>query len=608
MTHSPHAALRPVSVSAVQLRDAFWEPRRKINCEVTIPAQWKHCESTGRIQNFRVASGKVEGAFQGMFFNDSDVYKWAEAAAWSLATDPDPNLEATLDGVIAEIATAQQPDGYLNTYFMFEREKDRYANLKDMHEIYCAGHLIQAAVAHHRATGKTTFLEIATRLADHLCAIFGPGKRVGACGHEEAEMALVELYRDTGEPRYLALAECMIEARGQMPPILGGSNYHQDHLPFAQQKEVTGHAVRMLYLCSGATDVLAETGNKAYQAALSALWANFTGKRMYVTGGAGSRWEGEAFGADYELPNDRAYTETCAAIGSVMWQWRMLNLTGEARFADLMEWTLYNAVLPGLSLDGTHYFYQNPLSDTGKHRRQEWFGCACCPPNVARLLASLPGYFYSTSEDGIYVHLYASNRAIITLHTGETVVLSIQTEYPWNGRIDFTIEEAPAMPFALSFRRPGWASFRESDAGFLSGQYERIYKTWKAGESGSLEFPMQVDRIVTHPHVASNYRQQALKYGPLIYCLEQADHPDRDLHRIALHSYTEFTPEFRPDLLGGVTVLNGRGGITLSQPNSLYFAPGATTEAGAPVPIQAIPYYAWANRAPGPMRVWLPTI
>ncbi|HZP84127.1 MAG TPA: beta-L-arabinofuranosidase domain-containing protein, partial [Chthonomonadaceae bacterium] len=310
MSNSPYAVLRPVPLSAVQLQDAFWEPRRVINREVTLPTQLRQCEETGRIDNFRRASGKKRIDFQGIFFNDSDVYKWVEAASFSLATHPDPKLEADLDAVIAEIAAAQQPDGYLNTYFMFEREAERFTNLKDMHEIYCAGHLMQAAVAHHRATGKTTLLDVATRLADHLDRVFGPepGKRPGACGHEEAEMALVELYRETGNDRYLKLAKFMIESRGQKPPILGGSPYHQDHLPFAQQTEMTGHAVRQLYLCCGAADVAAETGEDGYRQALDALWRNFTEKRMYVTGGAGSRWEGEAFGEDYELPNDRAYT------------------------------------------------------------------------------------------------------------------------------------------------------------------------------------------------------------------------------------------------------------------------------------------------------------
>ena len=338
MSRSPYAKLRPVPLSAVKLTDTFWEPRRRINREITLLAQLKQCEDTGRVDNFRIASGRKQGEFTGIYFNDSDVYKWAEAAAYSIAVDPDAELEAKLDAVIEEIAAAQQSDGYLNTYFMFERAKDRYTNLKDMHELYCGGHLIQAAVAHFRATGKRTFLDVAIRLAENWHSHFGPGKRDAACGHEEAEMALVELYRATGETRWLELGKRMIDVRGQGETgLFGKSAYHQDHKPFVQQDEMIGHAVRHLYLCCGAADVLAEMGDADYKDALDALWENFTQCKMYVTGGAGARYEGEAFGENYELPNERAYAETCAAIGSVMWNWRMLNLTGESKYADLME-------------------------------------------------------------------------------------------------------------------------------------------------------------------------------------------------------------------------------------------------------------------------------
>ena len=411
-----------------------------MNRDETLPSQYRHLEETGRLDNFRKASGKMEGRFEGIYFNDSDVYKWLEAAAWSLATDPDEELARMADAAITEIEDAQEPDGYLNTYFTFERAGERWTNF-DLHEMYCAGHLFQAAVAHFHATGSERLLDVAVRFADHICDTFGPeseGKREAVCGHEEIEMALVELSRVTGNRRYLRQARFFVDARGH--GLLGrpygehDPSYSQDHRPLREQDEVVGHAVRALYLYSGATDVYAETGEKALLDALGRLWTNMTTRRMYVSGGLGSRYEGEAFGEDFELPNSRAYTETCAAIGSVMWNWRMLMLEGEARYADLIETTLYNAVLPGISRDGQSYFYQNPLADDGQHRRQPWFGCACCPPNVARLLASLPGYLYGISDGRIWVHLYAEGEADIGL--GETGVVRVEqrTRYPWDGR------------------------------------------------------------------------------------------------------------------------------------------------------------------------------
>ena len=456
--------------------------------------------------------------------------------------------------MIAEIAAAQDADGYLNTYFSLERKPERFSNLKDMHEIYCAGHLLQGAVAHHRATGKTSFLDVARRLADHLYDTFGPGKRIGACGHEEAEMALVELFRETGEGRYLELSELMIEARGQKPPVLGGSPYHQDHEPFKEQPEMIGHTVRHLYLCCGAADVVAETGSAEYRNALNTLWQNLTKKKMYITGGAGSRWEGEAFGADYELPNERAYTETCAAIGSVMWNWRMLHLSGQAQFADQIETTLYNAVLPGLSLDGREYSYQNPLADRGKHRRQEWFGCACCPPNVARMLASLPGYFYSLDDnDNLYVNLYASNTAEFVLSGGEVLSLEQQTDYPWDGKIVLKLKQVPSKPFTLYMRVPEWAA----EVAFtvngepaqdvemaLPGFYARIEREWKSEDVIEIHLPMPVRLRASHPFVTGNCGRAAIQVGPLIYCIEQADNSRADVWDIAASLGCEPDPKW----------------------------------------------------------------
>ena len=617
LAHSPFAKLKPVPLSAVQITDSFWSPRIRANREVTLPSQLAHLETTGRINNFRRASGKrPDLAFQGIYFNDSDVYKWLEAAAYSLATHPDAAFEAQVDAVIQEVADAQQPDGYLNTYFMFERESERFSNLKDMHELYCAGHCIQAAVAHFRATGKRTLLEVGIKLADHLDSVFGDaeGKRLGTCGHEELEMALVELSRATNEPRYLTLAKFMIDARGHKPGIFGNSAYHQDHVPFTEQTEMVGHAVRHLYLCCGAADVALETGDKDYIAALNALWQNFTQKRMYITGGAGARYEGESFGDDYELPNDRAYTETCAAIGSVMWNWRMLNLTGEAKYADLMERTLYNAVLPGLSLDGKHYFYQNPLADRGKHRRQEWFGCACCPPNVARMLASLSGYFCSTSKQGAVIHLYATGTLTIAFENGETLKLNVKTNYPWQGTVLMEVVEAPKQREFLYLRIPEWThgatvqvNGRTVGDKATAGSYYELLMPRK-GDILKLSLPMPIRILESNPMVAGNLGRVALMRGALVYCLEQADHGAVDVWDVYLPEETELTSSERTYLLDAVMIIKGQALALQRDNNAPLYAPHETKTRRnfKPVELFAVPYYAWANREPGAMQVWIP--
>ncbi|MBA2278420.1 MAG: glycoside hydrolase family 127 protein, partial [Chloroflexia bacterium] len=437
-SESPHAAHRPVAVDAVVLDDPVLAPRMRVNRAATLPSQYRHLEETGRLNNFRRVAGTYDGPFEGIYFNDSDVYKWLEAAAWALAAGPGDaagnDLTGMVEAVIDIVAAAQQPDGYLNTWFALERADERWSNLRDLHELYCAGHLIQAAIAHHRATGSRRLLDVAVRFADLIVDTFGPtgeGKREQTDGHEEIELALIELYRTSGEERYLDQAAFFLDLRGR--GTIGSSPYHQDATPLREQEAMVGHAVRAVYLNAGAADLVAETGDAALRVALERMWATMTGRRMYVSGGIGARWEGEAFGADYELPNARAYTETCAAIGSLMWSWRMLLLTDadDTRFADLIEWTLYNAVLPGFSVDGGAYFYQNPLADDGAHRRQPWFGCACCPPNVARLIASLPGYVASvtsaragesdSTHDTVWLHLLAAGTATIRLPGGGAV-------------------------------------------------------------------------------------------------------------------------------------------------------------------------------------------
>ena len=621
---SRHARLRPLSVAATRLTDHFWAPRRAINRAITLPEQHRLCVETGRFDNFRRAAGSWQGPFQGRVFNDSDVYKWLEAVAWTLATDDDPALRALADEAIALIAAAQGADGYLNTYFTFEREAERWTDLRVQHELYCAGHLIQAAVAHHRATSSDTLLAVAVRLADHLDATFGPGRRPGAGGHPEVEMGLIELARETGEARYRDLAAFFLAQRGQHPSALIGSgdrapNYHQDHAPVREQRAATGHAVRALYLYGGMTDLYTETGEGALREAIDAIWDDLRSGKTYVTGGIGARHEGEAIGDRYELPNARAYAETCAAIASVMWNWRLLLLTGQGRYADALEGALYNGVLSGLALDGETYFYVNPLADRGEHRRQPWFGTACCPPNIARLLASLPGYVATTSDEGVWVHLYIESTTVATVPGVGPVTIAQQTDYPWDGTIAIEVTPERPAPLTLFLRVPGWlagqagASLTINDTPvalpLLPGEYVAIEREWAAGDRVNLTLPLAVRRIFSHPRVAANRGRVALARGPLVYCLEGADHPDIDVWDVTLPRDARWEAIWQPELLGGVMALWGRGRLPESAPsdrNPLYAPTEQQPEIGEEAAITAIPYYAWANREPGPMQVWLP--
>jgi uncharacterized protein len=620
---SPFARLRPVAIDAIAVDDAFWAPRMRTNRESTLPSQYRLLQETGRIDNLLRAAGKLDGNFQGRYFNDSDVYKWLEAGSWAVAASPaaDPELEAMIEEAISAVEDAQCADGYLNSYFTRERADQRWTNF-DLHEMYCAGHLFQAAVAHHRATGSTRLIDVATRFADHIDATFGPEqrKRVGTDGHPEVEMALVELARETGERRYVDLAGFLVDVRGH--GVLGdaydrfGTEYHQDHQPFRDLDEIVGHAVRAVYLNAGVADLYMETGDPALLDALHRLWRSMALRKMYVSGGIGSRYEGESFGEDYELPNALAYTETCAAIGSMMWNWRMLQIEGDARYADLLERTLYNAMLPGVSLDGETYFYQNPLADEGSHRRQTWFGTACCPPNVARTLASLPGYFYGISDQGIWIHLYAASAARIPLADGRLVELRQETRYPWDGEI--AIEIIGEGEFSLLLRVPGWCEQGATlivnglpwPDSLVPGSYAEVRRVWLPGDLVCLRLPMPVRRIESHPCVEENVGRVALMRGPLLYCVEQVDNPDTPLNNIQLPDQASFRADFRPDLLGGVVALTADARVNASGDSwtsALYRTAEPDVNVVDPewVSLTAIPYHAWANREPGPMRVWL---
>ena len=619
---SPHARLHPVAIDAWRVEDAFWSRRLERNRVVTIPAQWELLQRTGRLDNFRAAAGEPDVAVTGLYFNDSDVYKWLEAACWALLAGPDPDLSANIDETIALIAAAQRPDGYLNTWFSGERADQRWTNL-DLHELYCAGHLIQAAIAHHRATGRTTLLDVATRLADHICAEFGAARqadRPWADGHQEIELALVELSRETGNPTYLAQAAIFIEARGHRclgrPYGRWGSEYHQDHLPLREMETLEGHAVRAMYYLCGGADIVLETGDAELKTALDRLWEDTRIRKLYVSGALGARHDGEAFGDPYELPNATAYAETCAAIASVFFNQRMLALTGDGKYADLLEYTLYNAVLPGIGLDGDEYFYVNPLADRGEHRREPWYDVACCPPNIARLLASLPGYAASTSDNAIWLHLYLSGSVSVPMDNGKTVNLRINSRYPWEGNIDISVD-TPGT-FALNLRIPTWAFGAKLEIGDFAvdvpiqvGGYATIEREWRAGDTVHLSFPMTVRRIVSHPAVLENTGRIALRRGPLLYCVEATDHPDTNVWQFALGDNEAVTPSWRPDLLGGVNVLTADAMYPTPDPgwDRWLYRGLAETEARPTVYkhriLTAIPYFAWANREAGAMQVWL---
>ncbi len=619
--NSPNVILQAVPTTHVTIEDLFWRSRREVNRQVMLPAQYRLCEETGRIDNLRRAAGKLDGEFTGWFFNDSDVYKWIEAAAWQLSAGPDPELESLIDRLSDEIADAQQPDGYLNSYFMGERTSRRWTDF-DRHEMYCAGHLFQAAIAYFRMTGKSKLLNVSCRFADHICARFGPedqGKHFGTDGHPEIEMALVELYRTTGDKKYLDQAAYFIDIRGSgrlgQPFGRFDSAYHQDHLPFRQLTRLEGHSVRAVYLNCGATDLYAETGDFTLLTALDRMWTSMSQRQIYLNGGLGSRYEIEWFGPDYELPNDRAHTETCASVANVMWNWRMLLLKGEAQYADMMELSLYNSVLSGVSLDGSAYFYQNPLSTEGSHRRQHWFAVACCPSNAARILAQLPGYFYCTSTEGIYVNLYATGSATIDLPDKKTVSLTQRTDYPWTGEIE--IKTATVGSYALFLRIPGWCESTYSltvngqpaNAELLPNGYLKVSRKWQNGDAIQLVLPMEIRKIESHPYVTDNQGRVALMRGPLLYCVEGADNSAFDVRLLTLTDADELTAAFVPDLLNGVNVLRGSAHL-LSKDESwhklLYRRTRPNTDQkGSSIAFTAIPYFAWANREPHPMQVWL---
>jgi DUF1680 family protein len=626
-------SMSPVPFTRVVIDDVFWAPRRKTNCEVSVPHQYAMNKQTGRIDAWRLQWKPGMEPVPHIFW-DSDVAKWIESAAYCLAEKRDPDMEGKIDEVVELMAKAQLPDGYLNSHFIQVEPEMRWKNLGHWHELYCAGHLMEAAVAYWQATGKRRMLDVIVRYADHIESYFGPGKHPGTSGHPEVELALVKLYKATGERRYLDLALFFLDQRGQKPSVFqremehltpeqaanhraffvrpdGSFNteYSQDHLPVREQTEAVGHAVRAMYLYSGMADVGAETGDRSLVDADLRIWENLTSKRMYLTGGIGPSGNNEGFTADYDLPNETAYCETCASVGFVFWNHRLLQIEADGRYADAMERALYNGALAGIALDGKRFFYENPLESQGTHHRQGWFGCACCPGNISRLIASLGGYAYSESPDGVWVHLYAQGRA--TVHVGgRSVMLRQETRYPWDGRVVVGVEpDAPAR-FALHLRVPGWARRATLSIGggalvvaTPSKGYARIERVWKKGDRVTLVLPMPTERVHANPAVRQDVGQVALQRGPLVYCLEGVDNPF-PLHRVAVPRSAVLQSRFDPQLLGGITVVEGPASVLdyADWKDLLYRARPARR---TPARIRAVPYYAWDHRAPGQMRVWL---
>jgi DUF1680 family protein len=631
-----------IGVTEVDIDDEFWSRWVTTNREVTIEYQYEQLESSGALENFRRAAAGETGGFSGMWFQDSDAYKWLEAASYELAKDDDPDLEARVDEVIDLVAAAQDEDGYVNTYFQLVEPDAKWTNLHLMHELYCGGHLIEAAVAHYEATGEESLLDVGRAFADHVDDIFGD-EIDGVPGHEEIELALVKLYRVTGEERYLDRARYFVDLRGHddrlawetahLDEIAGHSygdleqgrgdeimdagrnlfledgeydgSYAQAHAPVREQDTVEGHSVRAMYLYAAVTDLVAETGDEELWAAMDRLWENMTTRRMYVTGGIGPEHDHEGFTEDYDLPNETAYAETCAAIGSVFWNQRLLEHTGEAKYADLIERTLYNGFLAGVGLDGERFFYVNPLESSGDHHRKGWFTCACCPPNAARLFASLGQYCYAKREGELYVSQYVGSTLETTVD-GVDVTVEQTSSLPWDGHAEVTVDAAGRVP--LNLRVPEWCvdatvTVDGEDVSTHGSGYVRLDREWD-GETVELEFEQRTQLTAAHPAVESDAGRVAVERGPLVYCAEAADNDD-PLHQYALPTDVDTGTEHREELLGGVTTVETEAVVpSLDGWRDTLYRPVEETET-TEASLELVPYYAWDNREPGEMAVWL---
>jgi len=624
--------VKPVSFTKVKINDAFWSPRMETNRVRTVWYDFEKCEETGRIDNFAKAGKLMEGDFKGTPFDDSDVFKVIEGAAYTLALHPDSKLDAYLDDLIRKIAAAQEPDGYLYTSRTISPTgrvdffgPTRWSKLVGSHELYNVGHMYEAAVAHFSATGKRSLLEVAIKNADLICRTFGPaeGQLKEPPGHEEIEIGLVKLFRATGDQKYLKQAKFFCDIRGRADTHKLRGAYQQDATPILEEKEAVGHSVRAGYFYSGVADVAALTGETEYIRAIDRIWENTVSKKMHLTGGIGANPKGEAFGANYELPNRTAYLETCAAIANAFWNQRMFLLHGDSKYVDVLERVIYNGFLSGVSMSGDRFFYPNPLESDGKEKfnhgsneRAAWFGCSCCPVNDVRFIPEIAEYIYATRGNELFVNLFIGSTADVKLNAG-SVRIKQTTGYPWNGKVRLEMVGNGGKPqsFALKVRVPGWAvdrpvpgdlySYAEAagNKASLSGLnpklngkklkaseskdgYMTVKRKWKAGDVVELEFPMPVHRVKAHPEVQADKGRFAVERGPLVYCAEGADNAGRVLDRV-FPGPVQFSAIEKPGLLGGITTVQMRE--------------------GGGEPLTLIPYYAWCHRGPNEMRVWFPT-
>lgn len=622
----PGYPIDPVPFTSVKVTDHFWGQRLKTSREVTIPLAFRKSEETGRIKNFEKAAHPSEDyKVEGFSFDDTDIYKTIEGASYSLQTYPDKRLEKYIDSILAIVATAQEPDGYLYTARTMNPKhphdwagKERWVAVENLsHEFYNLGHMIEGAIAHYQATGKRNFLDIAIKYADCVCRAIGnaPEQKRLVPGHQIAEMALVKLYLVTGDRKYLDQAKFFLDARG----YTGRKDaYSQAHKPVIEQDEAVGHAVRAVYMYSGMADVAAITGDSSYNKAIDRIWDNIVSKKMYITGGIGARHQGEAFGDNYELPNLSAYCETCAAIGSVYMNYRLFLLHGDAKYFDVLERTLYNGLISGVSLDGGSFFYPNPLASDGGYSRKPWFGCACCPSNISRFIPSLPGYVYAVKDRQVYVNLFLSNRAELKVND-KKVVLEQETSYPWKGDIRLKVLQGN-QPFGMNVRIPGWVrgsvlpgdlyayadhqqpTYRvivngQEVEGELHNGYLNIDRKWKKNDVVEVHFDMLPRLVKANEKVAADRGRVAVERGPVVYCAEWPDN-DFNVHTLLMNRRPELRVVEKPELLYGLNQI-----VTDAQALSYDKAGKLAVE---DVKLTLIPYYAWAHRGEGDMEVWLP--